>query len=107
MKRTAFDEELYKRASINDLILFCIYFIGDKCSFEELIKECFSFFPKAFSFPQHSKWPDARKLDRSLRTLRDKKLITGGPQDYFSLTKSGKIMAEDISKTFRQRKLFK
>ena len=105
--KKSFDEELYKRASINDLILFSIYSTGDRCNFERLIKECFTFFPKVFSFADNSKWPDARKLDRPLRSLRNKKLITGGPQTHFSLTKLGKKTAEDISKTFRQRKLFK
>ncbi len=105
--RKKFDEELYKRVSINDLILFSIYSLGDKCFFEELMKECFASFPKVFSFSRNTKWPDARKLDRPLRSLRDKRLITGDPQTYFSLTKFGKKLAEDISKTFRQRKLFK
>lgn len=107
MKRF-FDEELYKKKSINDLIVLSIYYIiekKEKCDFEKLIKECFSLFPEVFSFSKHSKWPDSRKIDRPLRTLRNKKLIKGNPATSFSLTKTGKKLAIETSKIFRQRKL--
>jgi len=94
--------------SINELILFAIYSLGEsskKCTFEELIKECFSLFPKEFCFSKHPQWPDARKLDRPLRTLRKKKLITGSPQTSFSLTSSGRKLAQEIVKILKQRKL--
>lgn len=94
-----------KKESFNDLIIFCIYSAGSKCSFEELIKECFDSFPEYFSFPKIKKWPDSRKLDRPLRTLRKKKLITGSPKTSFSLTKLGRKTAEEIAKIFRQEKL--
>lgn len=100
------DQELYKKVSINDLILFSIFSIKkEKCTFEELVRECFSYFPKAFSFTTILEWPDSRKLDRPLRFLRKKKLIDVNPKAYFFLTKSGKKIAEDISKVFRQSKL--
>ena len=94
--------------SINELILFVIYSLGEsskKCTFQELIKECFSLFPKEFCFSKHPQWPDARKLDRPLRTLRKRKLITGTPQTSFTLTSSGKKLTQGIARTFRQRKL--
>lgn len=109
-KVKSFDEELYKKVRIADLILFGINSIienKEKCTFERLIKECFILFPKAFSFFQSPEWPDSRKLDRPLRTLRKRKLITGNPQTFFSLTKDGKQIAEETVKAFCQRKLFK
>jgi len=96
-----------KKAS---LILFSIYSVisnRERCSFERLIKECFSLFPEIFCFSKYYQWPDSRKLDRPLRTLRQRKLIKGDPKNYFSLTKTGQKIAEEIAKTFRQRKLFK
>lgn len=78
---------------------------GKKCTFEELINECFTLFPKAFSFSQYPKWPDSRKLDRPLRAIRKRKLIAGDPKTSFSLTKQGKKIALEIARTFRQRKL--
>jgi len=107
-KKKPIDEELYRKVSINDLILFSIYSLSikkEKCVFERLVEKCFTLFPKTFSFPKFPKWPDSRKLDRSLRTLRRKKLITGDPKSFFSLTKLGRKTAEEVAKTFRQRKL--
>jgi len=102
------EEELYKKVSTNDLILFSIYSVmakKEKRTFERLVKECFILFPKSFSFSRISKWPDSRKLDRPLRTLRKRRLITGDPKSFFSLTKLGRKTAEETAKVFRQRKL--
>ena len=105
-----FDKELYKDLGINELILLGIYLIvnnEEKCTFERLIKESFNLFPAAFCISNNPEWPDSRKLDRPLRTLRKRKLITGNPKTYFYLTKLGKKIAIETAKTFRQRKLFK
>ena len=99
-----FEEHLYRKISTNDLIIFSLY-SAKSSSFEDLIKECFTLFPAVFSFSSISKWPDARKLDRPLRTLRSKKLISGDPGTSFSLTKAGKKRAEEIAGYFRQKRL--
>ena len=97
--------ELYQKASINDLILFCLLSKKPSCDFESLLEECFRSFPKAFCFPKIKKWPDSRKLDRPIRTLRNKKLIKGSPERGFSLTSTGKQRAEELVKSFRQERL--
>ena len=105
-----FDKESYKNLGINELILLGIYSIvnnGEKCTFERLVKESFNIFPEAFCFSKNPEWPDSRKLDRPLRTLTKRKLIIGDPKTSFSLTKLGKKIAIETSKSFRQRKLFK
>ena len=110
MKIKVFDEELYKKAHITDLILFGINSVienKEKCTFERLIKECFILFPETFCFSKYPQWPDSLKLDRRLRALRKRKLIFGDPQTSFSLTKLGKTIALETAKTFRQKKLFK
>jgi hypothetical protein len=101
-------QEIYNGLKTNELILFCIDFLTKdtgKCSFQALLKESFALRPDIFRFSNIPKWPDSRKIDRPLRTLRKRKLITGNPQTFFSLTKAGKVMAKEIAKTFRQRKL--
>lgn len=106
--KKSFEPELYKKVPIQNLILFAIHSIisgGKDCDFEKLIKECFDLFPQAFNFPKHPFWPDSRKLDRPLRTLRKQKLIKGSPQTSFSLTKAGQKMARDITKILTQGKL--
>ncbi len=105
MAKKSFDQELYRKISLNELILFSIFSAAEKCTFEELIKECFTLFPKSFSFERFPRWPDSRKLDRPLRSLRKRKLITGNPKTSFVLTKAGKKIAEEVTKIFRQRKL--
>jgi len=108
VRKKIIDQELYKKVSINDLILFSLFSIKkekEKCNFEELVRECFSYFPEAFSFTTISEWPDSRKLDRPLRFLRREGLISGDPKTSFCLTKSGKKIAIEISKNFRQSKL--
>jgi len=102
------DKELYQNATIGSLIIFCIYSLAkskEKCSFERLVKECFDYFPAAFSFSRFPQWPDSRKLDRPLRILRQEKIIKGGPGAQFSLTKPGLKRAEEIARSFGQRKL--
>lgn len=108
IKKKLIDEVLYKKVSLNNLILFSIYLVTaekEDCTYERVVKECFALFPKSFCFPGILKWPDSRKLDRSLRTLRRKKLLTGDPKTIFILTKPGKKIAEDTGKAFRQRRL--
>ena len=104
----SYNEELYVKKPINSLILFGIYSVATKkeqCAFERLVKECFALFPKAFSFSRYKEWPDSRKLDRPLRFLRRKKLISGDPKNYFSLTKLGNQIAGDIAEALKQTRL--
>ena len=95
--------------SVNDLILFCIHSVvlnSEQCSFERLLKECFSLFPDTLKFERYPIWPDSRKLDRPLRFLRNEKLILGDTKTYFILTKEGTEKAIQISKILRQGKLW-
>jgi len=108
MKKKPLDFELYGKGPILDLILFSIYSvekIKQKPSFERILKECYSLFPKVFAFEKYPEWPDARKLDRPLRSLRNKKLISGDSKTIFKLTKAGKNKAEVFAKNLRQGKL--
>lgn len=94
--------------SVNDLILFCIHSVAmnnEQCSFDRLIKECFTLFPETLRFERYPIWPDSRKLDRPLRALRDEKLIIGDPKTIFLLTRQGQKKADEISKALRQGKL--
>ena len=109
MKKRAFlNEDIYSRIAINDLIIFAMHSIKNsekECSFESLVNECFNLFPKTFAFLKYPKWPDSRKLDRSLRYLRKKNLIRGDPKTCFTLTQKGKKRSLEIVKAFRQIKL--
>lgn len=98
------------QTSIPELILFSMYSVvsrGESCDFERLVKECFTLFPKSFGFLEYPQWPDARKLDRPLRDLRERKLIKGDPKTVFSLTKNGETAAGEIANFIKQKRLFK
>ena len=100
-----FSEEI----PLQELILFCIFNLQknkEDCTFERLVKECFALFPRVCGFVRYSRWPDSRKIDRPLRTLRKKKLIAGNPKTFFVLTDQGKKEAIEIEKILTQKKLF-
>ena len=96
-----------KKIPINDLILLGIYLLekeGKKCDFESLIEKCFKLSPALISFKNH-KWPDSRKIDRPLRSLRKNSLIKTNPELLFSLTKKGAKKSLEIIKILYQGKL--
>lgn len=98
----------FSKLSVEDLILFCIHSVvanAEQCSFERLVKECFSLFPDTLKFTRYPIWPDSRKLDRPLRALRNEKLILGDPKTYFILTETGETRATTVTKLLRQGKL--
>lgn len=95
-----YDKKLYKDVPINSMILFAIHSVitkNEECTFERLVKECFTFFPKVFCMSRYSQWPDTLKFDRQLRTLREKGLIVGNSKTFFSLTKFGRRIAEQTA----------
>lgn len=103
-RRISYREELYENLSLNHLIIFGIYSVvskKEKCTFEKLIEECFTLFPKAFSLNRHSEWPDSLKFARPLRKLREKGLIVGSSKTFFSLTKFGESIAKDTTKILK------
>lgn len=92
--------------SLRDLILYSILSIeeeGQICTFERLVKECFDLFPDAFSLSRYPQWPDSLKLDRSLRTLRNKGLIVGNPNTRYSLTDFGRKIAKNVEAGLRRQ----
>jgi len=91
-------EVKYNSIPKENLIVFGIYSVtknGEGCSFERLVKECFTLFPKVFAFSRYPEWPDSLKFDRQLRTLRERGWIVGGARTSISLTKFGEKIAEE------------
>jgi len=97
-----------KKKTLHDLILFCLFKITEnkeQATIERLTAECFTLFPDNFNLKGYSKWPDSRKLDRAMRSLRKNKLINGDPKALFTLTQKGKKEVENMLKELRQKKL--
>ena len=107
---TTLPEEKYKSIPKENLILFGIYSVtrnSEGCSFERLVKECFTLFPKAFAFSRYPEWPDSLKFDRQMRTLRERGWIVGGARTTISLTKFGEKIAEETERMIAGSKLTK
>lgn len=82
-----------RKLSVAELVLSCISNVLKKkkrCTFGNLIEECFYSYPDVFSLSDHPQWPDTLRLDRPLRKLRDMRYISGSPSTYYLITNSGK-----------------
>lgn len=91
-----YDEKIYGIVPLEHLIVFsahCIIKRKEICTFERLVKECFTLFPKTFAFYRYPKWPDSLRLDRPLRKARERGWIKGSPRGSFVLTSFGKRLA--------------
>jgi hypothetical protein len=98
--------EVYEKLGMQDLIVYAIYSVtksGEVCTYERLIKECYEKFPKTFSLKNYPSWPDSLKLDRPLRTLRQKGFVIGSTRGNFELTRFGLDLAHDIESTLLGR----
>lgn len=95
------NKETYTQIDIHSLIIVCIDNVinnNEDCTFERLVYECFTNFPKAFSLFRYPQWPDSNKLDRPLRKLRERGLIVGSPKIGFLLTEDGRHQASRTRK---------
>lgn len=100
----SFDKKIYGNVPKNHLIVFGIYSVvtkGEECTFERLIKECFTLFPEVFGMSRYPQWPDTLKFDRGLRDLREEGLITGNPKISFSLTRFGEKLAKETEEVLK------
>lgn len=100
-------KEIYSEAGTQGLILAAFYNLqhATPIPFSRLLEECFTLFPERFYFKDRPEWPDARKLGRPLRLLREKNFVEGEPDAGFSLTKKGKRQASQVVNILRQRRL--
>jgi hypothetical protein len=104
MDKKTYEKKIYEQLNISDLILFSIYLIKknrEVCTFERLVAECFNNFPKVFCFRRYPNWPDSGKLDRPIRTFRERGLVIGGMGGRYSpgeimLTSFGEEKAKQI-----------
>lgn len=90
----------YTQFSLEELILVAVYSVrsrNEDCTFERLVSECFSLFPEKFSFSRYPQWPDSLKLDRPLRDLHVRKLLTGNRTVSFNLSPIGIKFCAKIS----------
>lgn len=92
------------KISLNELILLSLFLLKKEVIFEELLEEAFLLAPRIIAFSKNPHWPDARKIDRPLRFLKNQGLIKPDAQKTFSLTRKGEKLASQIAKGLRQEK---
>jgi len=95
----SFDESIYTSVSLTKLTIFAISRIaknGEECAYERVVKECFSLFPKRFSFQRYPDWPDGTRVKIEILRCRDKGWITGNEKTGFQITEMGKREAQEV-----------
>ena len=109
MKRQ-FNESIYISISLTKLTIFAIYEItknGEECAYERVVKECFTLFPKRFSFQRYSEWPDGSRIKIEILRCRDNGYVTGNEKNGFQITLLGKRVAQEVLKELRGGKVKK
>lgn len=94
-----FDENIYTSISLTKLTLFAINEIansGEECAYERVVKECFTLFPKRFSFRRYSEWPDGSRIKIEILRCRDKGWVTGNEKNGFQITSLGRRVAQEV-----------
>jgi hypothetical protein len=87
-------------ASIDELVVYCVYRIlrrGEECTFERLVAECFTLYPREFCLRGYEHWPDSARVNKAwLRCRTDRGWMTGSVKDGFRLTSEGEKVALKI-----------
>lgn len=101
----SFEENVYTSVSLTKLTIFAISKIaesGEECAYERVVKECFTLFPKRFSFQRYPEWPDGARLKIEILRCRDNGWVTGNEKNGFQITSLGKRVAEEVLKELQQ-----
>jgi len=109
MKRQ-FNESIYTSISLTKLTIFAIHEItnhSEECAYERVVKECFTLFPKRFSFQRYSEWPDGSRIKLEILRCRDNGYITGNEKNGFQITLLGKRVAQEVLKELQGGKVKK
>ncbi|MBA7635450.1 hypothetical protein ES703_43054 [subsurface metagenome] len=104
MKRQ-FNESIYTSISLTKLTIFAIREIANndgECAYERIVKECFTLFPKRFSFRRYPEWPDGSRIKIEILRCRDKGWVTGNEKNGFQITLLGKRVAQEVLKELQE-----
>jgi len=99
---SSYTPEQYKNCGIDQLTIYAAKKIldeGEECTFERLVYECFTLFPKKFGFKRYPEWPDSTRITKAwLRCRTDKGWLAGTVKESFRITSSGEIIAKQTEK---------
>ncbi len=100
----AFSSDLYESLDLAGLAVFAIQRLQELAipvTFENLVVALFRLFPTKFCLEGYEQYPDAARVGRTLLQLSPKyrNWARGSVQKGFSLTQSGSLKVERVSKT--------
>ena len=85
----------------DDLVTYCVLVLSSskkKATFEDIVAQAFTLFPKRFALRGYPEWPDSAVVNKSwLRCRTDKHYIEGSVKDGFQLTPKGIKIAETVA----------
>jgi len=93
----AFDPELYRDISLNELVMYAVYVIAEtenEINAEEIVAACYLMFPSRFHLRGYPQWPDSTVVNKRWLDCRDRGYITGSTAHGFSITLKGLELAE-------------
>jgi len=105
-----FDEHIYNSISLTKLTILAINEIvsnREECAYERVVKECFTLFPKRFSFQRYPEWPDGTRFKIEILRCRDNGWVTGNEKNGFQITLLGKRAAQEVLKDLQEERVKK
>lgn len=94
-------ENTYYSLSLTKLTIYAINEIvnkGEECAYERVVRECFTLFPKRFSFQRYPEWPDGTRVKIEILRCRDNGWVTGNEKRGFQITLLGRRVAQEVLK---------
>lgn len=102
-----FPSDSYKDIGVDYLVIYSVKKILDnseECTFERLVCECFTLFPKKFGFLRYPNWPDATRINKAwLRCRTDKGWLAGTVKEGFRITAAGEEIARDTENLLKNK----
>jgi hypothetical protein len=87
------------------LVTYCVFLAQEKnkeVTFENIVANCYEYFPDKFSLVGYPQWPDSARVNKSwLRCRTDFKYIKGSVKGGFALTVNGIDVVERVQKKLR------
>ncbi|MDW8003068.1 MAG: hypothetical protein RMJ39_10505 [Deltaproteobacteria bacterium] len=106
-----FPPEVYEQIGLDHLLIFAAKRIldnGEECTFERLVAECFTLFPKKFGMRRYPQWPDSVRVNKSwLRCRTDNGWLVGNVQKGFKLTSKGIEIANTVAMNLEKQRTVK
>lgn len=98
---SVYANEIYQGIGYDELVTYAVLNIlssGREATYENIVAEVFTLFPKRFALRGYPQWPDSAVVSKSWwRCRTDKHYLEGSVKAGFRLTPKGLKMANDVA----------